>query len=525
MKQKLHPILLHPYFPGIVLFLIALVAGLLTYHDYGICWDEPYQRGPGILSYNYIMYGSQDLFIKASDNHGAGFELLLVFIEKWLKLTDSRDIYLMRHLFSHIFFLFSVLVAYILIFKLFKNRFVACLGFFMLAFMPRMYAHSFFNSKDIPFLCMFMVSFAISQAAFEKDKTWLFFLLGLSVGYATSIRIMGIMLALFLVLFLVLDIIFKLMSKEKIAKQLVNILLFSVGFCILLYLPWPYIWKHPVHMFAESFGKMSHYEWRGGLLFDGKIMMSNKPLTWTYFPTWFLISIPELWLIVGFIGIGLLVYDFVKRPLVYLKNTVERNFTLYLLCFFAPIISVLFLHSVIYDDWRHLYFVYPSFVFIGLYFVNKLMQGKYQKIVMGVCGLQAALVIFFMVQSHPFHQVYFNNLVSHEEESLRKNYELDYWGCCFKQGLDHIIENDKSDSINICCEYTTMLNNNIMLLPKEYRHRFRFTMFDSAHYYMSNFRLHPQDYPGTNIEYEIQVLNSAIFRIYKLKGAPTIKLK
>ncbi|MCW3121871.1 MAG: phospholipid carrier-dependent glycosyltransferase, partial [Flavipsychrobacter sp.] len=78
--------------------------------------------------------------------------------------------------------------------------------------------------------------------------------------------------------------------------------------------------------------------------------------------------------------------------------------------------------------------------------------------------------------------------------------------------------------IKICCEYTPMLNNNIMILRPEDRKRISFAMFEQADYYMSNFRLHPADYPGTNIEYQIELLNSTILRIYKLKGT-NVKLR
>jgi hypothetical protein len=80
-----------------------------------------------------------------------------------------------------------------------------------------------------------------------------------------------------------------------------------------------------------------------------------------------------------------------------------------------------------------------------------------------------------------------------------------------------LLDVNPSKKIHICCEYRTLLDNNIMMLHPEDRGRFQFTMFDTADYYMSNFRLHPQDYPGTNIEYEIKVLNSTIFRTYNLK--------
>src|SRR5882757_3909121 len=110
----------------------------------------------------------------------------------------------------------------------------------------------------------------------------------------------------------------------------------------------------------------------------------------------------------------------------------------YLLCFTGPIAAVLILHSIIYDDWRHLYFVYPSFVMLALYFVNKLYDTKLRMVVLGAFGLQVLLLAFFMIKEHPFQQVYFNEFVSHDKEALRKNYELDYWGSSFKQGLEHL---------------------------------------------------------------------------------------
>ena len=524
MKQKLQPYLSNPYLPGILFFLFALVVGLCTYRDYGIAWDEPAQREPAILSYNYIFYGSQDLFIKPSDNHGAGFELLLVFIEKWFKLKDLNDVYQMRHIVTHIFFLISVFFGYVLAMRLFKDRFIASLAFIMLAFSPRLYAHSFFNSKDIPFFCMFIVALAVCQMAFEKDKTWLFFVLGLVCGYGTSIRIMGIMLGGFIGLFLLIDFIKGFLEKRKSVKPLLHLGVFMVGFCVILYAAWPYIWKHPVQKFIESYTKMASYDWKIWVLISGKLVYCTK-LAWTYFPTWFLISNPELWLIAGFGGIILIAAGIIKNPLAFVYNSNNRNFVLFLLCFFFPILAVIILHSVIYDDWRHLYFVYPPFVFMGLYFINWLYQTKYKKIVQGVCLAQVLAVGWFMLQNHPFQQVYFNNLVSHDEEYLRKNYDMDYWGCAFKQGLFHLAEADTSRNIKICTEYTTMLNNNILTLPMEDRGRFSFAQFEQADYYMSSFRLHPEDYPGKNIEYEIQVLNSTIMRVYKLKNTPQIKLR
>ena len=84
---------LSQFLPGIILFVLALVISLATYKDYGMGWDEPAQRDPGVMSWNYIYHGNKQLFTSPSDNHGAGYELLLVFIEKGLRLKDYKAIY------------------------------------------------------------------------------------------------------------------------------------------------------------------------------------------------------------------------------------------------------------------------------------------------------------------------------------------------------------------------------------------------------------------------------------------------
>jgi len=511
MKEKLSP-----YLPGIILFVLAVVIALLTYQDYGVGWDEQDQRADGLLSFNYMFHGNHDLFKKETDNHGVGFELFLLFVEKGLRLKDTRDIYLNRHIVTHVFFLLSCLAGYVLVLKLFNNKFLASLSFIILAFTPRFYAHSFINSKDIPFSCMILLTLVVCRAAFDKNRSWLYLLTGLICGYATSIRIMGVMLGGFLFLFLCMDLLTALKNKEKPAKPILNILLYSLGFCFILFISWPYLWTSPIHNFIESFTALSRYKWGATTLINGKMEEAQK-LPWTYFPTWFLITTPVLWLTAGFAGIGLIIYNIFKKPIEFLKNTPERNFLLYLLCFIIPIMSVILLHSVMYDDWRHLFFVYPPFVLMGLYFINKFLQNKYRMVVQGICALQVLAVSYFMVKNHPFHQVYFNELVSHEDEYLRKNYEMDYWGCSFKQALEHILEADPRPHINVCSNLSAYFEKNILILREEDRSRLTFTPPEKADYFITNYRGHPDDYPGANVEYTITVLNSSILQIFRMK--------
>ena len=498
--------------------MVTFILGIIVYKDYGMGWDERWQRAPALLSWDYIFSGKMDLFTTDSDGHGAGFELLLLMFEKWMKFTDTRDIYMMRHIVTHVVFLLSSFAGYVLVYRLFRDKWIASLGFLMFTFAPRLYAHSYFNSKDIPFMCMVLAGLAFAQIAFDKKKWWWFLLAGVAFGYGTGIRIMGILYGLLMGLLLLTDLIMELKEKEKPVKTIIQMAVFSAAFCLVLYLSWPYLYRNPIAKFKESFTAMAHFKFLGSVLFQGQFIPAPD-LPWTYFPTWFIITTPVLWLMAGFTGLLWVITDFARKPKAYLKNGAERNILFYVLCFMGPIIAVIGMRSVIYDGWRHLYFVYPPFVLLGLYAINRLYVTKLKMVIVGTCGLQLLLIANFMALNHPHEQVYFNSLVKQDAEYLRANYEMEYWGCSFKQALGQLAEADASPVIKISANFLTPLRNNVMMLPREIRKRFLIVdALTNSDYFLTNFRLHPDDYPFNNIQYEISLCNSTIMRVYKIKN-------
>ena len=513
---------LTPYLPGLILFLFALVITLLTYKDYGVSWDELTQRRLGLLTYDYVFSGSRDLMSCFDRHYGTGFELPLIFFEKWFRLTDTRDILLMRHLVTHIFFLISALSLYILAIRLFKSRFIASLGFVMLAFAPRLYAHSFFNTKDLPFLSMLVVTLMFCQIAFGKNKKLFYFILGALSGYTTSIRILGIMPSSFFLFFLLIDFVVALRNKTKPSRSFLNILSFIGGFSLLLFVAWPFLWSDPVHLLIESYRSFSHYGGAGDftVLFNGKVY-GGENLPWTYIPTWFLISNPEVWLVAGFCGIVALLLGFAKKPLAYLTNTPERNFLLYLMCFFVPVLMVIALHSVLYNDWRHLYFIYPSFVLLALCFIHKIYLSRFRVVVQSVCIVQIAFCGYFMIRNHPFQELYFNNFVSHSPQYLLKSYDLEYWGCSYKQGLEHLLTSDSSKTIKVNCSYKKLFDNKVMLLPEKDRQRLQYADLNDASYFIPHWAGVdiPKDYTLARID-SITVLNSTIYSLFRIEKKP-----
>jgi hypothetical protein len=504
------------HYAGVILFIASMIAGAFLFQDYGVSWDEPIQRDIGLTTYGYVFHNDQTLKTYKFKNMGTGFELPLIFMEKFLKLHDTRPIYFARHFVTHFFFLIGGFCLYLLSYRLYKDQFIACLGFIMLVFHPRIYGHSFFNCKDIPFLSAFIIAMFFCQIAFERNRLWWYLLAGAACGYAASIRAMEIIVIPVISLFFIADIIANLRAKRQLLTSVCGFLLYISGFCLTLYVSWPVLWGNPIHYFHEQFSSLANIKYGGAALFNGKFYGGDL-LPWNYMPVWFSITTPVLWLATGILGFLWVAIDIGRSFPKYLVNSRERNNILYITCFLGPVLAMWIFNGVNVDDWRHLYFIYPSFVMLALFAISKLVRGKRRIAVWAACAAQMLFVAFFIVKNHPYEQLYFNGLVPHKKEYLRYNYDLDYWGTAYRNGLEYILSNDDRPVLRIYC-WVGPIQGNVDILPEESRKRI--TIVDkneNPDYFITNFRNHPEEYPYTSIFYELKILNNTFFRVYKIK--------
>lgn len=499
---------------GLVLFFVMCFIALFSFDEYGVSYDEEAQRYTGLVSYNYIFSGNQFLHEWPDRDYGIAFELPLILIEKLFNLTDTRDIYLSRHLVTHLFFLIGAFFCFKLVDLLYKNKLLATIGFLLIVLHPRIYAHSFFNSKDIPFMSMFVICLYFNAIAFRKKTVINFIILGISIGLLINLRIMGGLLPCFILLFLIIDAV----KEKKYNYHLKLGIIFLATTTIVLYATWPFLWTNPIKNFFLSFANMSKFRWDGEMLFNGE-MIKAVNIGWDYIPVWFSITTPIFYLFTGLLSTVLLLYHFFKTPSIFLLNYKERNNLIFLICCFFPVLFVILLHSILYDGWRHMYFIYPSFVLLAVYGLDFLFKKNKRWLVGASSLLTFTIISVFMIKNFPVQHVYFNHFMAfNPPEHIRKTFELDYWGTSYKQTLDYILKNDNSPSIDV-----NVANSagkiNINILPAHERIRINFVPIEQATYFITNFRWHPQDYK--DIEefeyYSIKVANNTINRIYKLK--------
>jgi len=94
---------------SLAFFLIYLLTGLLIYSDFGINWDEGMLRDLGNTNWDYIFHSDKSLMSSQDRDHGPAMDILLIGMEKALRFTDSRSIYMARHLVIFCFSIFQLL--------------------------------------------------------------------------------------------------------------------------------------------------------------------------------------------------------------------------------------------------------------------------------------------------------------------------------------------------------------------------------------------------------------------------------
>ena len=178
---------------------LSLLVAAFTLDAYGIRVDTLDQRAVGSAALDYLAGDGERAFDQQlfpwDRYYGAAFEApLVLLLERVIGLEDIRDIYLGRHFLTHLFFLASGVFCYLLVLRLFNNRWLALLAVVLFLLHPRIYAHSFFNPKDVPFLAMFMIALYLVHRAFRRDTLGAFLLCGVGVGLLANLRIMGVLL-------------------------------------------------------------------------------------------------------------------------------------------------------------------------------------------------------------------------------------------------------------------------------------------------------------------------------------------
>lgn len=502
-------------------FLLLIAVGLFLYKDYGVSWDESIDRVNGLVNAKYILEhvapdwtANQPIFDYVPDfytylenDHGPIFHLPLAFWEVARGGVESRVYYHVRHLCIFLTFVLGVWALYKLGDTRFKNWQLGLLGGTLLVLSPRLFADAFYNGKDLVFTGVFTLGIYTLVRLLQRPTVAWAVLHGLISAIATDMRILGCLLVAFTLGMLVLEGIFGPPQKPRIRLALMA-LAYCAAMAVFTVAGWPYLWEQPVESFLQAFENMRQFRWEGYVFYLGE-KVSALDLPWHYVPVWIIITTPIAYTLAFATGFLAYCYTLLRQGLAHLRTFEGRLDLLFVGWFFLPILMVIFLHSVIYDGWRHLYFVYPACLLLALrggYTIWKSVRPNTvgYRLVLGLAMVAAgetAFTLVRMVTAHPNQQVFFSFLPAYEAERL---FERDYWGISYHQGLEWILAHDSSAVLPVNLQDPILLENGTAFMDPQTKARFQFTAPGSKGYFVTNYRTHPAPYlPEEQVGWEV----------------------
>ena len=317
-------------------------------------------------------------------------------------------------------------------------------------------------------------------------------------------------------------------SKKKIIKPLILFLFLTILFIILF---WPYLWENPIRNFLYALKALSEHNPHIYTFYLGEhLVRAHSP--WHYHLVWIFLTTPFLYIIFFVFGFIFMVRRILRRLLKIEKSDSyidlwrsdrELQDLLFLLTFVIPIVVAIDFRSISYDGWRHLYFIYPSFLLITMFGLHSIKIKYFKKKIKYFYIFLIILIMptgFWMYQNHPHQYVYFNLLAG---KNFNEKFEMDYYGVSNRNALEYIakLENHEVKVYNL---NTTDLYLSKKIIKKKLRKKITIVdNINNADYITNNYtdwrgEINPTEFKvpkNFKIIHEIKIDDVSINTIYK----------
>ncbi|MGB8492496.1 MAG: hypothetical protein WCE64_15690 [Bacteroidales bacterium] len=430
---------------------ILLIMMIRLSRDAGISCDDALHYDHSLAVYRYYTsHGEDRSALETPLTHlcyyGQSFDNITTILIKWLRIDD---VYSFRHLMSSIAGWLAIFIT--ALFAVWLSGYgTGVLVLLLYAISPTFIGHSLNNLKDIPFALGYIAGLFFTSRLLlsEKELKWSdILLLILSIAFSFSIRAGGLLLICYLFLFFFIVMFVRNNSKEKYpkidyGKRLIIISLISGSAYFLGILLWPYALQAPFRNVLDSYRVMAHFPDTFRQIFEGKNEWSDL-MPWYYLPKSMAITIPLLVLA------GSACFFIFLRKIRGPGKILQYGFIIFSVLF--PVIFVIIEKSNLYSSWRQFLFLYPSIILLaatGFHYLLNAFENRWYR-----WGLVVLLVLLsihpvrFMLENHPYHYLYYNQLVGGLKGAYG-NYETDYYYVSQTKASEWLTEHLRGNGID-----------------------------------------------------------------------------
>ncbi|MBV8492722.1 MAG: glycosyltransferase family 39 protein [Alphaproteobacteria bacterium] len=418
---------------------------LLTFSDYGVTWDEDVHNWYGYfaLEYYLTLFADQRALNWLNlYNYGAAFDMVAAALNKFSPL----GVYETRHLLNG----FVGVVGLLGCWKLCRALGGPRAGFIALLFLlltPNYYGQMFNNPKDIPFAVggVWATYYMVRILPSLPRPPWALLLkMGLAIGLALGVRVGGLRFLCYLAGVLGLSAVWQGIAARSFIlvvtaalTSLWRVLLpvVAVAFPVML-LFWPWGQQDPIGHSLRALAFFSHDSFPFYTLFDGQFVPASN-LPWEYLPTYILLALPEIVLVLLGVAGGAAVVALARRGTWARRELVLGCFLLGFTIVF-PVAYAIAIKAVLFDGMRHFIFVLPSIAVAAALVADRgltrLASLPHRAPIYAALGLYGAAHVGIMVMLHPDQYVYYNAFVGGVDGAQRK-FKLDYWANSYAEAV------------------------------------------------------------------------------------------
>lgn len=468
----------HSTFLISLFFAAYFVLGISITPHYGVSTDEPTEHETSLRQYKFAVskvyftftgeqvpqfeeshVWYQNMLQETRDrNYGTFLQWPTMVIEHFYNFTlELPTIYLLRHFLNFMYFVIALICFFALLHERFKNKWLALLGVTIVILTPRFFAESFYNNKDILLASIYIVAIYFSQKFWKQKSILNAVLASVTCALAMNTRVLAIIVPLgFWLLIFVDTLSLKWKIQQNRMKNLLQLLLviaFPIATFIFFILSHPTSWGRELIFLPEVFAFFSQYtSWTGSTMYFGEMVPYNQ-LPWHFTLGYFVATTPIVYVLLLIWSLILFCHELIQRTVQskiqdWWKNLITLD-TVMLGLWLAPLAAVIVFQSVLYNSWRHMYFIYFPFVYFMIWGVN--FAQKYPRFQKGI--LLSIAVSFFvtghwMFKNHPNQFMYFSPLV---RSGAAENFERDYWQLSFLPLSQEMLrlEQDTSEKITL----------------------------------------------------------------------------
>lgn len=320
--------------------------------------------------------------------------------------------------------------------------------------LPNWLGASTINYKDMPVasgltllsagLGIALVVAVREPTRLSREKTWWLVTAMAFAAIGSSIAIGTRAGALFIALGIT---VFTLLASAGIALHLrsrqVLVIPMAVGI-IAAVVPIAFLWlTNPVARISLPYWLKDSLDYSTGdfpwtlTMRTAGIDVVNNALPWWYIPAWLFARLPLIVFFLALLG-----------AVAGIATLVMRRFRSRSLMILIPFVAqgllipagLIVLNSTLYDEIRHLQFIYPAVILIGAYGVFFLRESGFSALIrIGAQALAVLVVLvnlYWVTQWFPYSYAFINPIAKGTSEE--RNWDLDYWGVSAREGVENL---------------------------------------------------------------------------------------